>query len=202
MSSYYKIKTGISTVFKHILLPVAIVFQAGCSNIQYMTTNEGSLTGKIIVQWIEMDEFIFLPDKDDPLTFVRDNGNNDIITPGKMHTDGGSIPKPLQAFRSFSPWGYAPAYMIHDWLFVMKLCEYDGFEKYDYKIAADILAEVIKTMMEQKEQFEQNTLAFYSIYKAVSSPVAKNLWENGECEPVAALEPGIKPKLEYTLDFN
>ena len=33
-----------------------------------------------------------------------------------MYTDGGSIPRIAQAFNGFSPWGYAPAYMIHDWL--------------------------------------------------------------------------------------
>jgi hypothetical protein len=34
----------------------------------------GSLKGKLVVQWWEPDKFVFLPDKDDPLTFKRSDG--------------------------------------------------------------------------------------------------------------------------------
>src|SRR5262249_9096204 len=94
------------------------------SGASYEDFHVGSLKGKLIVQWWERDKFVFLPDKDDPLTFKRSDGET--ITPGRMFTDGGSIPRPLWIFRQYSPWGYAPAFIVHDWLFHMKQCGLPG----------------------------------------------------------------------------
>ncbi len=49
-----------------------------------------------------------------------------LIRPGLMYTDGGSIPKIAQVFKGLSPWGYAPAYMIYDWVFTARHCIVDG----------------------------------------------------------------------------
>ena len=72
--------------------------------------------------------FLFVPDPRDPLVFRRADpqSHGAVIQPGLMYTDGGSIPKIAQVFNGFSPWGYAPAYMIHDWLFVGRHCLVDG----------------------------------------------------------------------------
>ena len=74
------------------------------------------------------------------------------IQPGLMYTDGGSIPKVAQVFKGLSPWGYAPAYMIHDWMFVARHCIVDGssdkrFQQVrdvDFDQSATILGEAIK----------------------------------------------------------
>jgi Protein of unknown function (DUF1353) len=159
----------------------------------------GKLSGKLVVQWIEPDKFIFLPDKDVPLTFVRSNG--DKIVPGRMITDGGSIPRPLWILRSYSPWGYAPAFIIHDWLFAMKQCRIDGYERYDHEKAATILAEVMKTMMEMKK-VETDKLTLISMFTAVNSYIAEDLWNNSPCLPVPAGPREQKPIAEFELSFE
>jgi Protein of unknown function (DUF1353) len=160
-----------------LLLYVSLKDSVGAS---YTNFKSGTLKGKLIVQWQEPDKFIFLPDKTNPLTFERSNG--DIITPGRMITDGGSIPRPLWILRSYSPWGYAPAFIIHDWLFVMKHCAIAGHVNYDHKVAAQIMAETMKTMME-KNKVPQDKLTLLSMHAAVSSDIAKKHWDAGQCTP-------------------
>lgn len=159
----------------------------------------GKLSGKLVVQWIEPDKFIFLPDKDVPLTFVRSNG--DKIVPGRMITDGGSIPRPLWILRSYSPWGYAPAFIIHDWLFAMKQCRIEGYARYDHEKAATVLAEVMKTMMEMKK-VETDKLTLLSMFAAVNSSIAEDLWNNSPCLPVPAGPREQKPIAEFELSFE
>ena len=166
----------------------------------YDTVNPGKLSGKLIVQWIEPDVFLFLPDKETPLKFTRSNG--DTVTPGRMLTDGGSIPRPLWILRNYSPWGYAPAFIVHDWLFEMKHCKKEGFMKYNYQDAAMIMAEVMKTMMESKK-VAVDTLTVWSMHTAVSSNIAAKHWEDGKCNPPppAMFDTG-KTLREFTLTFD
>ncbi|HEX3125941.1 MAG TPA: DUF1353 domain-containing protein, partial [Thermoanaerobaculia bacterium] len=184
--------------FKPLLVCLCLLslLGTGCASARYQSTKPGKLQGKLIVQWIEPDEFLFIPDPESPLSFIRFNG--DKITPGKMMTDGGSIPRPLWILRSYSPWGYAPAFIVHDWLFVMKHCQIPGNEKYNVHDAALVLAEVMKTIMVTgKVAVDRPTL--WSIYSAVNSPIAGNLWDKGACIPPP---PGLthkKPILEYEL---
>jgi Protein of unknown function (DUF1353) len=163
-----------------LFLPAFLPSCDSSSSWFYDRTDTGSLKGKLIVEWIDQDKFIFLPDAQEPLTFVRKN--KEVIRPERMFTDGGSIPTPLRAIKSYSPWGYAPAYIVHDWLFVMKHCKVSGFETYDLDKAATILAEVMKTVMENPKYGGPNKLVLYSIYEAVRTPVAKDYWDNGTCD--------------------
>jgi len=169
---------------------------SGCASIHYAKTNPGELKGKLIVQWIEPDQFIFLPDKERPLTFTRHNKQT--ITPGVMYTDGGSIPRPLWAFRGYSPWGYAPAFIVHDWLFEMKHCNLPGNEKYTVDEAGWVMSEIMKSMMEKTGS---EKLTMYAMFEAVTSPIAVDLWNNGKCvqPPVSALK--ATPKMQYTIEF-
>src|SRR5262245_53900835 len=100
------------------LLGVAVVspVEAGI----YQKLKVGKLEGKVTVQWLEPNVFLFIPDAERPLTFTRSNGEK--IQPGRLITDGGSIPRPMWVFRNYSPWGYAPAFIVHDWIFYTKHC--------------------------------------------------------------------------------
>jgi len=180
-----------------LVLLVLVLLSAGCASMHYNKTKAGTLKGKLLVQWIDHDKFIFIPDERTPLTFTRHDQT--VITPGKMYTDGGSIPRPLWALRSYSPWGYAPAFIVHDWLFFTKYCKKPGYEKYTVHEAALVLSEVMKTMMEKEGA---NKLALYSIYEAVNSPIAENLWETGKCLEPGPTEAAPIPKLEYTIEFK
>lgn len=169
----------------------------GCASLHYRETKAGVLKGKLIVQWIDHDKFLFLPDQDRPLSFVRHNGT--AITPGHMYTDGGSIPRPLWVFRNYSPWGYAPAFIVHDWLFVMKHCKIPGYDLYTLEEAAWVMSEVMKTMMERDGV---DRLTLYAMFEAVRSPVAAVLWDNGTCK-----EPPVEvftraPRFEFVIDYR
>jgi hypothetical protein len=107
-----------------------------------------------------------------------------------MYTDGGSIPRIAQVFNGLSPWGYAPAYMVHDWLFTARHCLVDGHtdKKYDrvrdvdFDESAEILNEAISALVNQR-LVKQDDLAIGAITGAVDSFVARNLWdEKGACE--------------------
>lgn len=169
---------------------------SGCASVHYAQTQPGVLKGRLLVEWIGKDQFIFRPDTNDPLTFTRHN--HQTITPGVMYTDGGSIPRPLWALQSFSPWGYAPAFIVHDWLFVMKHCGLPGSEQLSLDEAARIMSEVMRTMM---EKYGSDAFTLYAMYEAVRSPIAKGWWEHGTCEMPAKSLLKRKPLLQYEISY-
>jgi hypothetical protein len=165
----------------------------------YESIPVGKLEGKLIVQWLEPDKFLFLPDEKKPLRFTRKDGTT--VQPGRMLTDGGSIPRPIWILRNYSPWGYAPAFIVHDWLFEMKHCTIPGYEKYTYRDAASVMAEVMKTMMENK-RVEVDKATLMSMHLAVSSPIAAKFWNEGTCVPPPSGLGAKSPIAEYELNFG
>ncbi len=178
---------------------LASVFSAAWGqNYRYEDVKTGALSGKLTVQWLEPDLFLFLPDKDNPLTFTRATGKN--ISPGRMKTDGGSIPRPLWILRNYSPWGFAPAFIVHDWLYEMKHCKHPGFEQLTFEESALVMAEIMKTMITSKK-VDAGPLTVDSMYAAVSSSVAQKRWNEGKCSPP---QPGFfepKPIQQFVLSF-
>ena len=162
----------------------------GCSDITWQRTSPGQLKGKLVIEWISQDEFLFLPDPSQPLSFKR--ANSEVIVPEAMYTDGGTIPVALRAVKSYSPWGYAPAFIIHDWLFTMKQCKLPGHEKLTLEESATVLAEVLKTVMENPKYGGPNKLVHYSMYEAVRSNVAKDYWDNGKCATLPKVRPATR----------
>ncbi len=179
---------------------IAAIFLSGCgASSHYSQVRTGTIHGKPTVKWVNSDRFIFIPDPNDPFKFERYNGE-EIIPNQKIKTDGGSIPRLFWIFRSYSPWGYAPAYIIHDWLYETKQCNIPGYSSYDHIKAAWVMSEVVKTLMEDpdflehphaeclnngsKTSLNKNKRILYSLYKAVKSKRAKDSWDNGCCEIV------------------
>jgi hypothetical protein len=144
----------------------------------------GTLTGKLIVQWAGENQFIYLPDPDDPLTFVTSDQRR--IVPQRMYTDGGSVPPVFWALPGFSPWGYGPAYIVHDWLFEQHHCRYSGWTEVSFEDSARILGEVIDTLM-RKGDVPPNPEARYLIKQGVRSGIARHLWDNGACKTPPAI---------------
>lgn len=89
-----------------------------------------------------------------------------------MFTDGGSIPRVGWIAESLSPWGYAPAYLVHDW----------DFDAHHCNISARTFEEVRDTMMEGIKTLMQSGLApmapttFRIIYAGIDSPAARTVW--------------------------
>ena len=118
-----------------VVVAMALTLLGGCASIDFNQAPPGRFTGAVFVMWVgEGDSssgdgnFLFVPDPQSRLTFYRSDSSapGAVIKPGLMYTDGGSIPKIAQVFKGLSPWGYAPAYMVHDWLFVAHHCLLDG----------------------------------------------------------------------------
>jgi len=179
------------------LLLLIPLFLSGCASWHYSKTEKGQLKGKIIVEWLEPEKFRFVPDSNDPFTFVRSNGEQ--ITPGEMITDGGSIPRPVRVFRHYSPWGYTPAFIIHDWIFRMKYCKLDGYENYDVDKAATIMSEVMKTMMEATVEKDKD--AMYFMYEAVKTAPVKKIWREGRCGQSKMMTKSKKTPI-YTFEID
>ena len=135
----------------------------------------GRFEGEPHLVWIKPDLFRHEPDGDQPFRFVCANGN--VIEPGVMITDGGSIPRALWFVKDLSPWSYGPAFLIHDWLFDLHHCDKDSrpFEE-----VRDIMLEGVKTLMETKV-CDSSRLAFDLIYSGIDSPAARLLWDKPGC---------------------
>jgi hypothetical protein len=177
---------------------IALGLLGGCSSVDFSRLPPGAFTGSLFVMWVgEGDgssgdgKFLYVPDPQDPLTFQRrDPGLPGAkIKPGLMYTDGGSIPKIGQLFKGLSPWGYAPAYMVHDWMFVAHHCIVDGQDSprfdqvraVDFENSAEILGEAIQALIAERK-VQPNDLAGTVITGAVDSAIAKNLWDaRGAC---------------------
>lgn len=176
-----------------------------CAVFTYEGTAPGKLKGQLLVIWVGEDKFVYWPKTKDPLRFelgsaLRAKLGIDTVRPGLMYTDGGSIPRPLRAFDGFSPWGYGPAYIMHDWIFAAHHClvqgrpdpqdltEYGKVAKFGFEDSAELLAEVMKTLMVDN-RVRTNAGVFNAISFGVDSVVAKNLWDATDpqsCEPVSA----------------
>ncbi|CAN7221006.1 hypothetical protein LJR231_000715 [Phyllobacterium sp. LjRoot231] len=192
----------------------SVVALSACVSVDYSKLPSGSFSGSLFVMWVDEGgssgdgKFLFVPDPSDPLIFRRSDPQSpgSVIRPGLMYTDGGSIPKIAQVFKGLSPWGYAPAYMIHDWIFTARHCIVDGEDnpRFDqvrdvtFRDSAEILGEAIHGLIAEK-RVQPNDLAGGAITTAVDSVVAKRLWdETGACkdlivkpEDVAAAEAAI-----------
>jgi hypothetical protein len=177
-----------SSCIQHIVRIITVAVTsvtalASCATQHYIHTKTGTLEGDLIVQWRKPDEFLFIPSVDHPLKFTRSR-NGDVIQPDRMWTDGGSIPRPFWVFKNYSPWGYGPAFIIHDWLFHMQDCRLPGYDKYDLNTAATVMSEVMKTLIEDHEFNYGDKTSMYMMYKAVQTEPARKAWEDHDCKPV------------------
>lgn len=167
----------------------------------YDRLGTGHFEGVPAVIWNGYD-----PEADRP-AFIYERSNFAYVTasgrrivPGTMDTDGGSIPKIIHSVGAFTPWGYGPAYIIHDWLFVAHKCATQPDADISFEDSASILAEAIKTLIERgflnydrsTQTFPKKEDTLYLIYQAVHSDIARNLWNdtgNVRCRHNASVAP-------------
>jgi hypothetical protein len=150
----------------------------------YRKTGVGKFSGRLVVIWNGMDSFVFSPDPSQPFNYTTSEGR--IIEPKLMHTDGGSVPRILRGLKKFSSWGYAPAFIVHDWLFTAKKCQYGPDRDFTFLESAQIMAEAIKTLMEvgftdfngNNIKLEKAEDTMYLMYLAISSFIAEDVWED------------------------
>jgi hypothetical protein len=172
-------------------------FFASCGFVNYDDTIPGEFDGSLLVMWVGEGgpsgdgRFVYVPSPTRPLTFKRHAPDATVttITPGFMYTDGGSIPRQAQVFEGFSPWGYAPAYMVHDWIFVARHCLTDGdaapeheqLAAMDFGESANVMAEAIKALI-ASGRVKENDVAPRVISGVVAGPFSHQRWTvKGAC---------------------
>jgi hypothetical protein len=156
---------------------------ASCGSIPYESIRPGELKGRVLVMWVGYDDFVYIPSPASSFSFTTTRSGK-VIQPGLMYTDGGSIPRIAQVFGGFSPWGFGPAYAVHDWIFFGRHCILDGedgpwfndIRDISFDESALILAEAIKTLVDYG-QVRDNAIAGNAISNAVDSSVARALWD-------------------------
>ncbi len=179
----------------HRLFPafllISLLGLCSCASERFYENVDGSgvITGRPCVEWRQPDQFVYVRSKNPDFSFRRSNG--ELIRPGNIETDGGSIPRVLWGQKDFSPWTYAPAYLMHDWLYeahrrkVPGGIDASGQALFYTKQQADwIMAEIIKSQMESPAEFSTKKSAGHlrKIYWAVSQ-FGKTAW-NAEAHPV------------------
>jgi hypothetical protein len=173
------------------LLLLAALGLGGCASVHYARTDQGELRGDLLVKWVEPDLFVFVPVATNPLTFVR--ADKTAIVPGPMYTDGGSIPRPLWALPAYSPWGYAPAFVVHDWLFDRKHCDDPTYASYTVTDAAWVMSEVMKTMIEGRGAQPGDKTAVYSCSRRFARRLLSNSGSMVHASPRLPSHPPRKP---------
>jgi hypothetical protein len=129
------------------------------------------LLDHIRLRWVAADYFEFIPKAAGAFRFVRSTG--EAIEPRRMFTDGGTIPRLLWPVETLSPWGFAPAYLVHDWEFDSHHCK---TTTKSFEAVRDTMMEAVKTLMETGV-CDRSDLTFRAIYLGISSPIARKLWD-------------------------
>ena len=182
---------------------------SGCADVFYQRLGTGRFTGRVDVEWIAPNQFVYRPSADRPLTYVTADGSS--IQPRAMYTDGGSIPRLFWSSPSFGPWDFAPGYIIHDWLFLQHRCKEGDWQSWNIEKAASVLAEGIKTQMVSAHQ--SDPVVVWAIYQAVRTPMAITAWNSTACSlpptdsdvsaaPTPPGTPATAPVKIKTIDFQ
>lgn len=180
-----------------IVLVVGLAL-GGCASPSYRATAQGTFNGALDVRWVRNDYFLFVPNRDEPFRFTRHDGR--VLRPGPMYTDGGSIPRFLWGIEGYSPWGYAPAYIVHDWLFEAHHCHDAPDDQLSFDDSVAVMAEALKAVMEASPEV-RNGFVFDSVVAAVGTPIARRLWDGGTCKAPAAAALAVTPEAPVEGDL-
>lgn len=170
---------------RHLLF--AALLLAACTPVRVDELPQGRFSGEVVVVWVAEDRFVYAPVPGNGLRFRRADGT--VVEPDMMYTDGGSIPRLVQLFDGFSPWGYGPVYVVHDWLFVARACAGEqadnprvtGALALDFRDSFIIVGEMIRTL-EETQIVPRRDFSPTAITSAVGGPISRRAWNQpGSC---------------------
>lgn len=202
--------------FPAIPQPAALalcLFTMACGPDVYREARPGSFEGSLFVMWVGEGtgsgdgRFVYVPNPRDRLTFRRAEGlDYPVIVPQMMYTDGGSIPSLARGLKGFSPWGYAPAYMVHDWLFQAHHCNAAGLAEgperdmagMEFLESARVIAEAIRTLIDSNV-VAPNDVAPRVIAGAVAGPIARAAWNRPGACPVPRVSEADRKAAEAAI---
>lgn len=127
----------------------------------------------VFLRWKDETWFEYLPHPDPAKRFGFRRASGEVVTPGRMFTNGGSIPRQLWWKQGLAPWDYGPAYLLHDWEFDLHYC---GRQTKSFEEVRDTLMEAVRTMMELGVGVDRPGV-FRAILAGVDSLIARRLWE-------------------------
>jgi hypothetical protein len=184
------------------------ILAAGCAS--FTSYGDGILKGRVLVQWDRQDEFIYIKGTN-PVSFRPSffKGAHNIV-PETMYTTGGSVPQIFWGIPGLSPWALGPAYIIHDWIFLVHRCDLPAppeVKAITFDQSAQILAEVGKSLVDAG-LIKDNKLE--EIVWAVRTKYAQSLWERPptqkECETPIVTAAARKrlglPQSKTVVDFT
>lgn len=134
----------------------------------------GKFSGWPRLEWHAPRSYEFDQYPNDEFSFAR--STNEVIVPKAMNTDAGSIPRVAWSIPGLSPWDYLPAYLIHDWDFE---AHHRGISDRTFEEVNLTLAEGIYTLWKTGVA-ESDPVRIEIIYRAVSSPFGRHIWDNQE----------------------
>ncbi|MDX0481415.1 hypothetical protein GOD90_20275 [Sinorhizobium medicae] len=124
----------------------------------------------IRLRWVRPNWFEFIPKRQIPFRFIRANGER--VEPRRMFTDGGSIPRLFRWGNGLDPWGFAPAYLLHDYEFDLHRC---GRSDKSFEDVRDTMMEAVRTLM-HVGLCPSSSVVFGMIYAGIDSIVARRIW--------------------------
>lgn len=190
-----------------------------CGAVDFDAAPVGRFEGSALVVWVGPGdtstlgdgEFVYVPRPGQELTFFRGEGapaseGNEVIAPGAFYTDGGSVPRAVHWVQGFNAWAFGPAYIVHDWLFVVRKCINakdpwgldSAIVNMDFQESADVMAETIKTVTTQYRLDASTGDAGRVIAPITAGPVSAQLWNDDTCA-----NPEEDPRIQQVLkDIN
>lgn len=159
-------------------LAALAVLLLGCAPHPYHATSPGRFEGELRLRWVGSDTFLVEPDPALPFRFVRPDGQ--VIEPGPLVTGGGSVPRALWVADGLSPWGYGPAYVVHDWLFQRYRCGLSPGGEAAFAESVAVMAEALRTLMGDAPSAEELE-RYQAIMAAVAGPFGRHHWEHAPC---------------------
>ena len=161
------------------VVAVLVVCLGACVPARYEAVETGTFHGTIDLRWVDSDIFVYIPNPDDPFRFERPDGS--VVEPGVLITDGGSTPRVLRAFAHLSPWAYAPAYILHDYVFRAHHCEFPLERPFTFEDSVQIMGEALRTHMEANPELRHPGV-YELIVSSVNSAAARVYWHTGTCD--------------------
>jgi hypothetical protein len=127
----------------------------------------------VFLRWVNETwlEYLPHPDPDQRFTFVRASG--EAITPGHIYTCGSILPRKLWTKLGLSSQSFLPPLLIHDWEFELRFA---GRQRKSFEAVRATTMEAMHTLMISGRNAAK-PFVFRSIYGALSSPIARALWD-------------------------
>ncbi|WP_226575512.1 DUF1353 domain-containing protein [Acuticoccus sediminis] len=129
---------------------------------------------KIFLRWVDSELVEYSPHPDTPFSFTDSSGTT--VTPGRMLTDGGTIPPFATGISGIRRWSYGPAFIVHDWEYSLRHCDRLPAGR-DREHVDRTMMEGVKTLM-LDGAVPQSKRHFWQIQKALSV-FAGDYWNSG-----------------------